>query len=124
MSITETLDPFFVNRDAFVMRPSKKSLNVAGAKDDSGKVMGSLVGDFGLALLEVAKLGTFGASKYTRGGWKEVPDGVQRYDDAMWRHLLKSATETIDPETNISHEVAVVWNALAKLELKLRLHSK
>lgn len=102
------------------MRPTKKCLNVPGAKDDNGKVMGALVGDFGLALLEVARLGTFGASKYTREGWKEVPEGVERYNDAMWRHLLKSNTEEIDPETNISHEVAVVWNALAKLELKLR----
>lgn len=96
------------------------SLNTPGVKDDKNKVMGALVGDFGLALLKVAELGTFGADKYTRGGWKDVPDGVQRYDDAMWRHLLKSNTEVIDPETGIEHEVAVLWNALAKLELKLR----
>ena len=100
--------------------PLGKDPHEAGAKLDDGKPMAALVGDFGLALLEVAKLLTFGAKKYSRGGWTTVPNGRQRYQDAFWRHLLKSGTEELDPETGLTHEVAVVWNALAALELKMR----
>lgn len=97
-----------------------KNLNVPGAKDDSGKVLAGLLLDFSRALNEVAAVGTFGAQKYTRGGWQEVEDAEQRYTDAFMRHLLKTQTEVIDPETGFSHWACVAWNALAVLELILR----
>jgi len=57
-----------------------------------GKPIASVLGDFGRALLAVAEVGTFGADKYTRGGWVSVPDGVDRYTDALYRHLLAEAS--------------------------------
>jgi len=100
--------------------PSGLNQHEPGAKLDSGKILAGVLADFSLALEEVSKVGTFGAEKYSRGGWKSVENGEQRYSDAMWRHLLKENREALDPETNLSHEAAVAWNALARLELKLR----
>jgi len=59
-----------------------------------GKVMASLLKDFSLALTEVAKVCTYGASKYSRGGWQHVPEGIDRYDDAKWRHMLAERHES------------------------------
>lgn len=100
--------------------PTGRAPDEPGAKLDAGKPMGSLLEDFGLALLAVAEVSTFGANKYSRGGWQSVPDGINRYKDAKWRHLLKSRLQEIDPETGLLHAAHEAWNALAVLELKLR----
>lgn len=89
-------------------------------KHDNGKPLAGVIGDFGLALTAVAEVGTFGAQKYTRGGWENVPEGRIRYTDAMWRHLLNEKTMPIDEESGLLTEVHTVWNALARLELHLR----
>lgn len=91
-----------------------------GAKLDSGKPDASLLKDFGLALLEVAKVSTKGAIKYSRGGWQEVPDGHNRYTAAMMRHFFQEKYEDIDEDTQMLHMAQVAWNALARLELYLR----
>ncbi|CAM0006148.1 endolysin [Vibrio phage F35 g1] len=93
-----------------------------GAKLDAGKPMaGRLLGMFGNALMSVAEVGTFGAKKYTEGGWQHVEDGFKRYDDAGMRHFLKRGMgEELDPETELPHLAHEAWNALAKLELYLR----
>jgi hypothetical protein len=60
--------------------PTGKQPNEPGAKLDSGKIMADLLFDgFPLALIAVAEVCTFGAQKYTRHGWKAVPDGITRY---------------------------------------------
>ena len=74
-----------------------------GAKLDAGKPMAGVLGDFGLALMAVAEVGTFGAKKYSRGGWQSVPNGIERYTDAAWRHLLKESQEPHDRESGLSH---------------------
>lgn len=92
-----------------------------GTKYDQGKPRASLVlGGFHRALLEVSKVGTFGANKYSDNGWKAVPNAHQRYSDAMLRHWLAEATEDIDSESGLSHAAHLAWNALARLELLLR----
>lgn len=93
-----------------------------GAKLDDGKPRMSLVVfGFARALREVGKIGTFGASKYSDNGWMEVPNGYQRYSDAMLRHLLAEGTgEKHDPESGLHHAAHAAWNALARLELELR----
>jgi hypothetical protein len=93
---------------------------IAGVKNDGGLPLGALLEDFGLALLAVAEVGSFGAIKYTREGWLTVPNGRQRYKDAKWRHLLKSGLEELDSDSGLLHEVHEAWNTLAALELKLR----
>lgn len=97
--------------------PTGRAPHEPGAKLDAGKVYASLLGDFSLALTEVAKVATFGANKYSRGGWQTVPNGIQRYSDAKWRHLLKSG---VDEDSGLLHKAHEAWNVLAELELILR----
>lgn len=100
--------------------PTGRSAHEPGAKLDHGKMKAAVLSDFALALSEVAKVGTFGANKYTRGGWQSVPGGIERYDDAKWRHLLKSRHEPIDADSGLRHRAHEAWNVLAVLELELR----
>lgn len=101
--------------------PHGKSPHESGAKLDSGKVRPSLIlSSMSRAVLEVSKVGTYGANKYTEDGWQEVPDGIKRYTDAMDRHRLKEGHEQIDAESGLLHAAQVAWNALARLELMLR----
>lgn len=97
-----------------------------GAKLDAGKPRAGLVlGDFARALTAVADVGTYGARKYTDSGWCHVPDGHRRYTDAMLRHwLAESAGETTDTDSGLLHAACVAWNALARLELMLRMGSE
>ena len=98
----------------------RDSAHMPGAKLDSGKPRVSLViGGFASALEEVAKVATFGAEKYTDGGWAHVPNGVERYTDAMLRHYLKEEEE-LDEESSLPHAAHLAWNALARLELMIR----
>lgn len=92
-----------------------------GAKLDAGKEPTSrgLFEYFPRALLEVARVSGFGAAKYSWGGWKHVPDGVSRYEDATGRHILKKKTEGTFDSDGQRHQAQVAWNALAVLELEL-----
>lgn len=100
--------------------PHGTDAHVPGAKLDAGKPLAGILGDFSLALMEVVKVGTYGARKYTRRGWEEVPDGITRYEDAMWRHLLAFYDSDVDADSGCLHLAQVAWNALAVLELTLR----
>lgn len=93
-----------------------------GAKLDAGKTRAGLaIGGFARALLAVGEVATFGASKYTAGGWVAVPEGIDRYTDAMYRHLLAEATgEKLDSESGLEHAAHAAWCALARLDLMLR----
>jgi len=91
-----------------------------GAKLDEGKILAGVLADFSLALTKVAKVGTFGARKYSRGGWQSVPDGITRYYDAKWRHLLAERHEPIAQDSGLLHAAHEAWNCLARLELILR----
>lgn len=102
--------------------PNGISQHDNGAKLDAGKPMaGRLLGMFGGALMAVSEVGTFGAKKYTEGGWQHVEDGFKRYDDAGMRHFLKRGMgEEFDADSELPHLAHEAWNALAKLELYLR----
>lgn len=95
-----------------------------GHKHDQEKPRMSLVFDgFANALTEVAKVGTFGANKYSDNGWMTVPNAEERYRAAMLRHYFEQAREggnQLDDEMQLPHLAAVAWNALAILELRLR----
>lgn len=100
--------------------PNGVDQHAPGAKLDDGKPFAGLMLDgFALALLEVSKVTTFGAKKYSRNGWKSVQDGEQRYHDALVRHLLISAYEELDHDSEMYHKSQVAWNALAELQLFL-----
>ena len=97
--------------------PNGKSAHEPGAKLDAHKSLAGLVlGDFAPALERVADVGTYGANKYTKSGWKSVPQAAERYYDALWRHLLRDAMgEVVDVESGLSHKAHIAWNALAVL---------
>jgi hypothetical protein len=92
-----------------------------GAKLDEGKLMAALLLQFPHALEAIAQIATYGARKYSRGGWLQVDDGINRYADAEWRHKLKRAQgEECDPESGMPHRWHEAWNVLAQLELVLK----
>ena len=100
--------------------PNGKAPGEPGCKLDGGKPLAGVLGDFALALMEVAKVGTYGAGIYSRGGWQSVPDAETRYHDAEWRHLLKRRHEDCDKDSGLLHDAHRAWNVLAQLELRLR----
>jgi hypothetical protein len=102
--------------------PTGRSVHAPGAKLDQGKLRAALVmSGFSKALTEVCKIGTHGAEKYSPNGWKSVPNGIERYDDAQERHkLTRWGGELTDPGSKLLHRAHEAWNVLAALELELR----
>ena len=100
--------------------PNGKDQHEPGAKLDNGKVRAGVLADFGEALDAVAMVGTYGANKYTRNGWESVPNAIERYTDAKWRHLLAQHERMYDHESELMHLAHEAWNVLAVLELTLR----
>lgn len=97
--------------------PNGLNQHAPGAKLDAGKPrVGLVLRGFSRALLEVSKVGTFGANKYSDNGWKEVPNAKSRYDDATWRHLLQEELDSVDEESGLLHAAHAAWDALATLE--------
>lgn len=93
-----------------------------GMKFDSGKPrVHLLLSDFNLAMLEIAKVATFGAAKYADRNWREVENGYERYSDAEMRHYLADSYEggEIDPESGYLHAAHKAWNAIATLQIIL-----
>lgn len=101
--------------------PTGRSAHDPGSKLDAGKPRPALVlGGFARALSAVTQVGTFGATKYTPNGWRTVPNGVERYTEAMVRHYLAEAQGLeSDPDSHLLHAAHLAWNALARLELML-----
>ena len=97
-------------------------LKHAGYKADSGKNrVGLVVCTMARAILEVGKVGTFGAAKYADDNWLKVDDAERRYTDALLRHLLShQAGDEADQESGITHLAHAAWCALAVLDLHLR----
>lgn len=98
-------------------------LHAPGAKDDEDKVRMELITcDFPRALEAIGQVATMGAKKYSDGGWLDVPDAHRRYQGALLRHLLAhNRGELQDPESDLTHLAHAAWNALAMLELQMRL---
>lgn len=97
-------------------------MKMVGVKFDKGKPRMSLVlRDMPLAIAEVAKVATLGAEKYSDGGWQHVPNGKERYTDALYRHLNAEHTgQELDTETGLHHLAHAAWNALVLLEITER----
>lgn len=105
--------------------PFGLSKGTPGAKLDQNKPDLDLVlGDFNRALGAVGSVGTFGAAKYSRSGWLEVPNGIARYSSALLRHYFSNKYEKVDKDSNLLHLSHLAWNALAILELTLRQEEK
>lgn len=92
-------------------------------KYDGGKapVFRGAIDYFPRAISAVASVSLFGANKYAWKGWEGVPDGYNRYSDAMVRHLIyEGEGEVLDPDSGLLHAAHGSWNALARLELIIR----
>lgn len=105
--------------------PTGLNAHQPGAKLDQGKTDLSLLINFRNALTAVAEVAEIGAKKYSRGGFLKVANGFLRYTSAMLRHLFGGDKEDNDGEiilrsTKYAHEAQVAWNALARLEVKMR----
>ena len=91
---------------------------ITGArKDDTGKppIVQGVLRYFPKALCAVADVSAYGFKKYGAwGGWRYVDDGLQRYTNALGRHLL---ADGLDPESGLMEAAHAAWNALARLEL-------
>ena len=100
--------------------PTGRNPHELGAKLDAGKtcVWRGAIGYFPRAIEAVASVSTFGASKYAWQGWRTVPDGFNRYSDALGRHLIKEGKgELYDVDSGLLEAAHTAWNALARLEL-------
>ena len=105
--------------------PTGVDQHAPGAKLDGGKLRPALVlGGFASAVDAMVRVGSDGARKYTDNGWKTVPNGKARYEDALLRHLLAHLRgELIDEESGSPHISHCMWNAAAIYELsKGELH--
>lgn len=101
--------------------PTGRNPHLPGAKLDAGKAEYDMVlFSFPDALAHVDRIGKFGAKKYTKGGFLDVPQGQIRYFNAEIRHAIKQLRgETIDPDSQELHLAHKAWNALAELQLYL-----
>jgi hypothetical protein len=87
------------------------------AKADTGKPAGFAMIPFD-AIAELADVYTYGAEKYQRDSWRNVPGAVDRYYDALQRHLgAWTKGEERDPESGRRHLAHALWNVVAVLEL-------
>lgn len=87
-----------------------------GIKFDQGKpAVGEMIKDFAPAIRDVARVWKFGADKYEKSNWKLLEDPIDRYTNAMVRHLLAEETNDFDDESHLLHAAHVAWNALARL---------
>lgn len=95
--------------------PNGIDQHAPGAKLDAGKPNLALVfGGFHQSLREVGDVGTYGATKYSPNGWKEVSNAEERYLSAALRHILAYlGGERNDPDTGINHLAHASWNTLA-----------
>jgi len=106
--------------DRIEVDPNGLDQHAPGAKLDAHKIKAGVLLDFAYALQEVAQVGHYGATKYSRGGWQHVDNGQERYMDALVRHLLASRHEPRDTESGIHHLSHAAWNLLAVVELNKR----
>jgi hypothetical protein len=100
---------------------------VSGVKKDDGKppVIAGCMRLFPRALAEVAKISQAAQKKYpSYDNWQRVENGFERYTEALGRHMLAEGVQETDPEDGGLEAAKVAWNALARLELKLRGEQK
>jgi len=73
-----------------------------------------------LSTLEVGKVLTYGATKYSPDNWRKVPELQDRYSSAAMRHMLASLSgEIFDEETGIDHLAHAICCLMFKLEDRL-----
>lgn len=90
----------------------------AGMKFDGGKPDLTLLEPLGGSLSAVAEVLEFGAKKYARDSWQDVPDGQRRYKAAAMRHSLHALGE-LDSESGLLHAAHEACSILFAIQLRL-----
>lgn len=86
---------------------------------DAKSLLSAAIQCYPYPLEEVCKLSAAGAKKYSRGGWRTVDNGLQRYKAAYLRHWVarNARGETVSEDMGILHLTHELWNLLAIIEL-------
>ena len=104
--------------------PENVALIKEGVKHDNGKpLIGDMIVDYKVQLLELCKVFEHGTKTYGLGNWKQVENGEERFTNAMIRHLLRE-DEVYDEETGLLHAAQVFFNAGARLYFILKRMEK
>ena len=91
---------------------------MTGIKYDSEKPKMNLLPP--KAIVEVAKVLTFGAEKYDAENWRKLDDLQNRYTAGALRHIFAHMDgERLDTETGLSHMAHAQCCLLFKLEIEL-----
>ena len=91
---------------------------MTGIKYDSAKPKMNLLPP--KAIVEVAKVLTFGAEQYDAENWRKLDDLQNRYTAGALRHIFAHMDgEKLDPETGLSHMAHALCCLLFKLEIEL-----
>ena len=108
------------------MEGKKVDESKVGQKFDGAKmpVVQGFLQYFPRAVEAVTGVSVYGTVKYNNGKfpttWKQVPDGIIRYTNALGRHLLAEFMgQARCPESGLQHAAQAAWNAMARLELML-----
>lgn len=123
-------DPGPLTFGAHVMEEAPGTDTAAAKKMDMGKVpvWQGFLNYFPRAIIAVALVSEYGKRKYApdaeefNSGWRDVPNGINRYLDADARHMLKRAIPSqgeYDDESELAHLAHKAWNAMAELETAL-----
>lgn len=87
-----------------------------GVKYDEGKPrLGEMIVDFAIPMRELARVWEFGANKYEKSNWKRVDNAIDRYTNALLRHLVAEEECMYDDESGLLHASHIAFNALARL---------
>lgn len=121
MLTLDEIEGMYENGDTTNDDPSLIGTGAIKYDADKPSVFQGVIKYFPRALWAVAEVSTFGAKKYAWNGWEGVEDGLNRYKDAQFRHVLKQAMgEEVDADSELDHLAHEAWGALATLELYLR----
>ena len=87
-----------------------------GIKYDKNKPrLAEMIIDFKEPLESLCQVWEFGANKYGKSNWKQLDNGVERYTNALLRHLIAEDDNLFDDETKLLHAAHIAFNALARL---------
>ncbi len=94
--------------------------DVIGRKDDKDKMRYSLmVEGMPKALSKVIEVLEHGAKKYDVHNWQKVENGLERYKEALYRHVMNmdGGLFSKDKDSGLLHLAHIACNALFLLEL-------
>lgn len=98
-----------------------------GRKDDKGKIRYSLmVEGMPKALAKIVEVLEHGAKKYDVHNWQQVDNGIERYKEAFYRHVMNidGGLFSKDKDSGLLHLAHIACNALFLMELMEKENDK